>query len=146
MNQTSLNALIDLATEKRDAAASALGKLRGQHDQARAQLEALKEYRAEYRQRLDRNMADGISMSRLDNDQRFLAALDEAIEQQGRVVNDNVNRLAAGQDQWRDRQRRLKSFDALSARRAEAQAKQELRQEQQQNDEAAGRSARRATG
>ncbi|WP_423821818.1 flagellar export protein FliJ [Salinisphaera sp. SPP-AMP-43] len=145
MNQASLDALIDLATEKRDAAATELGRLQGQHSRAQDQLDALLTYRAEYGGRLAEAMAKGMSMNRLDNDQRFLAALDEAIEQQSRLVDDSQNRLHHGQHDWRERQRRLKSFDALSARRAEAQAKRDTRREQQQNDEAAGRSQRRAS-
>ena len=146
MNQSSLNALIELATEKRDAAAAELGALHGERAQSQAQLEALIAYRAEYGERLARAMANGLPMHRLDNDQRFLAALDEAIAQQERIVAQSEHRLADGKTQWQDRQRRLKSFDALEERRRVEAARRDARREQQDNDEAAGRAARRANG
>ncbi len=146
MNQSSLNALIELATEKRDAAAATLGALHGERARSQSQLEALIAYRAEYGERLARAMADGLSMHRLDNDQRFLAALDEAIAEQERIVAHSEHRLADGKSQWQDRQRRLKSFDALEQRRRAGEARREARREQQDNDEAAGRASRRANG
>lgn len=146
MNQSSLNALIELATEQRDAAATELGALHSERARSQSQLEALVAYRAEYGQRLAHAMADGLSMHRLDNDQRFLAALDEAIAQQEQVVAKSENRLASGKNQWQDRQRRLKSYDALAERHRVGEARREARREQQDNDEAAGRAARRANG
>lgn len=146
MNQSSLNALIELATEKRDAAAAELGALHGERARSQSQLDALIAYRAEYGERLARAMAAGLSMHRLDNDQRFLASLDEAIAQQEQIVANSEHRLADGKSQWQDRQRRLKSFDALAERRRVSDARREARREQQDNDEAAGRSSRQANG
>ncbi|HET7312732.1 flagellar export protein FliJ [Salinisphaera sp.] len=146
MNQSSLDALIELATEKRDAAAIALGNLQSEYARNQSQLDALVAYRAEYGERLARAMADGLSMHQLDNDQRFLAALDGAVAQQERLVAAIRNRLADGKTRWQDRQRRLKSFDTLAKRRRAGEARQEARREQRDNDEAAGRTSRRANG
>lgn len=143
MNQHSLNTLIELATEKRDADASALGALHGEQAQATEQLNALVSYRHEYRERLDRAMNEGVSMVRLENDQRFLATLDEAIAQQRRIIANNESRLAEGKSQWQSSQRRLKSFDTLASRRAGQAAKAESRREQRINDEAAARASQR---
>ncbi|RJS95154.1 flagellar export protein FliJ [Salinisphaera sp. Q1T1-3] len=142
MNQSSLDALIEIATEKRDSAAAALGELQTARSKSQAQLDALVRYRAEYGHRLAEAMADGLSMHRLENDQRFLAALDAAIAQQQDIVASNEHRLVDGRHQWQDRQRRLKSFDTLAERGRRHQAQREARREQQDNDEAAGRASR----
>lgn len=142
MNDSTLNTLIDLAMEKRDAAAVALSRLRGQHDSSRSQLQALVEYRNEYAQRLAESMVTGLSVHKLDNDQQFLAAIDKAIAQQEQLVARSASQVAGGQRDWQDKQRRLKSFDTLAARNRQAQARQAAHREQQATDELAGQLTR----
>lgn len=137
-----LDTLIDLATEQRDAAALALGQLRGRLAQSESQFDSLIAYREEYRQRLETAMADGVSMARLNNYQRFLASLDQAIRQQEQAVENSREQVSDGQTHWQDRHRRLKSFDTLATRQQAVADRAETRREQQLNDEAAGRMRR----
>lgn len=143
MHTSSLALLIGQATERRDAATSALGELHGGRDRAQAQLDALLDYQKEYIARLDRALAAGVSRHRLENDQRFIAALDQAIAQQQRVLAQSQSHVAEGLRQWQARQTELKSLDVLVERNTHRTARIERRREQQQNDEAAGRIARR---
>lgn len=142
MSQSSLDTLIDLATEQRDAAASALGQMRGRLVQSETQFDSLMAYRNEYQTRMEAAMANGVGMAELTNYQRFLVSLDQAIAQQERAVENSREQVSEGQTHWQDRHRRLKSFDALADRQRAAAARAEARREQQINDEAAGRMRR----
>jgi flagellar FliJ protein len=136
---SSLNTLIDLATDARDAAAVALGQLCQTRQQSQQRLDALLAYREEYRARMAAALADGVSMASLDNYRRFLAALESAIARQRTALADNDTRVAGGKRQWQDRQRRLQSFDALAERRRAARARIETQREQRASDEYAQR-------
>lgn len=137
--RSSLDMLIDLATDDRDAATTVLGQLRTAHQQSEQQLDALMSYRAEYQRRFDEAMAQGMSMASLHNYQRFVASLDKAIEQQRGILSSSQNKVDDGKSHWQSRQRRLKSFDVLAIRRREATDKTEARREQHLNDEYASR-------
>lgn len=137
-----LDTLIDLATDDRDAAAAALGRLQQDHRASQQKLEALLTYRSEYQRRFDAALADGMSMHTLQNYQRFVASLEQAIETQRRALDQSERRVEGGNDQWRSRQRRLQSFDVLATRRREAAARAEARRDQLQTDEFASRALR----
>lgn len=136
---STLDTLIGLATDERDAAAATLGQLQQAHRQSEQKLEALMTYQAEYQRRLDDAMANGMSISALHNYQRFIASLEQAISHQQDVLRTSERRLAGGNDEWRSRRRRLMSFDVLATRRQEAAQQRESRREQRQTDEFASR-------
>jgi len=134
-----LDTLLELATDQRDAAAVALGKLNNAHRSAQQQLDALITYRNEYQQQLEASMAKGLSMASLDNYRRFLASLDAAIAHQRNTMDHSEQRVAGGKTQWQARQRRLQSYDVLATRRRDSAARTEAKREQQTNDEYASR-------
>jgi flagellar FliJ protein len=134
-----LDTLIDLATDERDSAAAALGRLQQDRCASEQKLEALITYRAEYQCRFDDALAQGMSMHTLHNYQRFVASLEQAIDAQRRALDHSEQRVEGGNEQWRSRQRRLQSFDVLATRRRDAAAKAEARHEQRQTDEFASR-------
>ena len=134
-----LDTLIDLATDERDAAAVALGRLQQAHRASEQKLQALMDYRAEYQRRFDDALAQGMSMSSLQNYQRFVASLEQAIEHQRRALDTSGRHVETGNSNWRDRQKRLNSFDVLATRRREAAARTEAKREQRQTDEFASR-------
>ncbi|MES1928619.1 flagellar biosynthesis chaperone FliJ [Salinisphaera dokdonensis CL-ES53] len=136
---STLDTLIDLATDERDAAASALGRLQQARRASEQKLQALVDYRAEYQRRFDDAMADGMSMSSLQNYQRFVASLEQAIDHQRRALDTSERHVETGNSNWRARQRRLNSFDVLATRRRDAAAKTEAKREQRQTDEFASR-------
>ena len=136
---STLDTLIDLATDERDAAASALGRLQQARRASEQKLQALVDYRAEYQRRFDDAMANGMSMSSLQNYQRFVASLEQAIDHQRRALDTSERHVETGNSNWRARQRRLNSFDVLATRRRDAAAKTEAKREQRQTDEFASR-------
>ena len=136
---STLDTLIDLATDERDAAASALGRLQQARRASEQKLQALVDYRAEYQRRFDDAMASGMSMSSLQNYQRFVASLEQAIDHQRRALDTSERHVETGNSNWRARQRRLNSFDVLATRRRDAAAKTEAKREQRQTDEFASR-------
>lgn len=144
--RSSLDMLIDLATEERDSATRALGQLRTEQRKSEEQLEALLAYRSEYQRRFDAAMGAGISMASLHNYRRFVASLDKAIEQQRGIVAADQSKVANGKTQWQSRQRRLQSFDTLAVRRNEIARQAATRHEQHLNDEFASRASARGNG
>ncbi len=136
---SSLDMLIDLATDNRDDAAVALGQLRTAHHRSEAQLEALIAYRAEYQRSFDEAMTLGMSIASLHNYQRFIASLENAIDHQRQALSSSQNRVEGGKSNWQSQQRRLQSYDVLAVRRREAADKVEARREQNQSDEYASR-------
>lgn len=146
VKRTSLDVLIDLATDQRDAATTALGQLRVAHQQSEQQLEALLAYRSEYQRQLDTALGRGMSMTTLNNYQRFVTSLDQAIEQQRGVLATSQDQVNDGKSHWQHRQRRLKSFDALALRRRESAQHKEARREQRQTDEYASRAQSTLSG
>ncbi|MES1923773.1 flagellar export protein FliJ [Salinisphaera sp. T31B1] len=142
---TALDTLLELATDQRDAAAVALGRLYNAHRHSQQQLDALIAYRQEYRQRLEAHMAEGLSMASLDNYRRFLTSLDGAIAHQRQALAHSEQRVAGGKHQWQDRQRRLQSYDVLATRRRDSAVRAEAKREQQTTDEFASRLGVRGT-
>lgn len=144
MKKTALTTLIELATGKRDAAAVALARLLSAQTASQAQLDALLAYRQEYAQRLSLALSEGVTVHRLNNDQRFLLAIDQAIVQQREVLASHTRRVAYGKTNWREQERRVQSFDTLAKRRQADEMRRVARLDQRQTDEFASRAAQRA--
>jgi len=138
-----LNILSDLARDDTDAAARELGRLQGVRTQAERQLDALRQYRDEYRARMQATAAQGMSAGRWRDFAAFLASLDDAIRQQTAALARADAELQAGRADWQHHKRRTHAFDTLIAR-ADARQQQVLqRREQRASDEHAARLVRR---
>ncbi|MCM2971608.1 flagellar export protein FliJ [Larsenimonas suaedae] len=138
-HSSALDTLIDLATNNRDSAAQHLGKLRQTKQSSQEQLDTLLQYRDEYRQKLDDAMKRGMSMNELQNYQRFIASLDQAIAQQENALKNCDQRVNQGVKHWQQQQQRLNSFDALATRRNEERELVAKKYEQRLSDEFASR-------
>ncbi|MCM5703713.1 flagellar export protein FliJ [Larsenimonas salina] len=138
-HSSALDTLIDLATNNRDSAAQHLGKLRQTKQSSQEQLDTLLQYRDEYRQKLDDAMKRGMSMNELQNYQRFIASLDQAIAQQENALENCDQRVNQGVKHWQQQQQRLNSFDALATRRNEERELVAKKYEQRLSDEFASR-------
>jgi flagellar FliJ protein len=142
-----LNTLADLAQDSTDKAARELGRLQGLRTQAEQQLNALTQYRQEYRARMQAIAAEGMSSSRWHDFSRFLDSLDHAIRQQSTALAKAEADLLAGRANWQQEKRRQNSFDTLIARAETREQQVSARREQRANDEYAARIARQpATG
>jgi flagellar FliJ protein len=109
-----LQILIDLAKEQADIAVVKLGKLNRQRQDIDAKLELLLQYRQEYQLRFEESVRCGINMGELQNYRNFLGKLDLAIDQQRQLQVEFVQIVKAGQIEYQERQKKLKSFETLA--------------------------------
>ncbi|GAA3893741.1 flagellar export protein FliJ [Halomonas cibimaris] len=144
MSHSQLDMLSDLARQARDQAGQTLAQERQAEQQTTAQLDALKRYRAEYSARFQAAMREGIDPASMYNYQQFLASLDTALERARQALNEQQQRVAKSQTQWRQQQRALSSYDTLTERRLRQAQQRQGRQEQKHNDDLVNsRTARR---
>jgi flagellar FliJ protein len=129
----------ELAREKRDACANAVGEANARAREADRKLEMLLEYQRDYVERMSHAGAAGMAVERLQNFRRFLLHLERAVEQQRQVAGTcqaDVKRatltLAAAQ-------RTMESFQVLVDRQSTAASVLERREQQKQQDEHASR-------
>lgn len=131
----SLQPLLELMQERTDEATRRLGQLIAAEQNARSRLQMLEDYRAEYAGRLRDAISNGITRQVLANYQDFLARIDDAIRQQRQVVEQSGQNTARGQQDWKEKNTRLKAIDTLSERYVERERRAENRREQKMLDE-----------
>lgn len=131
--------MYDLAVTARDKAYSAIGMALSNEKQARQQQQMLEQYKLDYTESLHEKMRTGISSPEIQNTERFIRTLDDAILRQQSVVRAMGDRLEKAREQWRLQDRQVKSMSALLARaKLKSQAIAAVR-EQKNNDEYAAR-------
>ncbi|SDN37944.1 flagellar export protein FliJ [Vreelandella arcis] len=135
MSRTQLEMLADLAREARDQAGIALAQERQSEQQTTAQLHSLNRYRAEYAERLQLAMRDGIDPATMYNYQQFLGSLDAALERARDTLAAQQKRVQKRQQHWQQEQRKLSSYDTLTSRRLVAEHRRLERYEQKTNDD-----------
>lgn len=133
--QTPLDTLTELAREARDQAGQALANERNNERVVAQQLESLGTYRAEYAQRLQKAMCEGIDPATMRNYQQFLSALDDALARAKQALDAQQQRVLKSQKDWQNEQCRLSSYNTLTERRAQQELLAANRREQRQNDE-----------
>src|SRR5476651_1224210 len=141
--ETPLDILRGRAKEEMEQAAIRLGQIRQSHQMARQQLEQLLAYEAEYRQKLQQNMATGMPSSSWYNYQQFIITLETAIEQHRTLLSQWVQRLQQAMQNWQHKQQRLNSFVTLQTRGERVLQLKANRLEQKTMDEFAQRAAMR---
>jgi len=137
-----LKTLIGLAEEELDAAAQKLGRLQRERAEVEKQLDALVTYRAEYHRRFNEAARLGMDAGSVRNFQAFITTLDQAIEQQQRLLTQATARVEAAKPEWLSSKQKLGSFEVLQTRQDEVAARQEARREQRDTDEYSARIAR----
>jgi flagellar FliJ protein len=134
--------LIELAQNKTDKATQRLGQLQGALTSAAEKLEMLLQYRQEYYEQLQAQMAQGVAASRWQNFQNFIGTLDGAIEQQRALSEQAKVKLLHGRTDWQNQKRRLSSFDTLADRVRQQELVTLNRREQRDSDEHTSRQFR----
>jgi flagellar FliJ protein len=141
----SLQPLVHLAQQKNDAATKKLGQLNRQHQTAQEKLDALQQYRKDYQLKFQEEAKRGMAPADMKNFQDFIGRLDQAIQQQTKVIEQAKAGVQSGRTELIDTTRKMKSFDTLAQRHADAEKKLEAKSEQRIQDEFTGRfAARRA--
>lgn len=142
-NMQAMQMLRDLAQRSSDKAVEDLGHLRRQQQDAESRLSQLQRYRDEYQRQLHDNLSKGVPSSQWRDYQQFLGSLDNAIEQQRRLLGEQQIRVDHGVHRWRGELRKLNAYDTLHARGEREQVRRQARHEQRNSDEMAAQLRRR---
>ena len=135
-----LQPLFDLAQSQLDDSAKILGLLKMQWQQADEKLQQLLSYREDYRIRLHNGVKQGMNATQMRDFQVFLRKLELAIKQQKDEVARCQALWEAGQRDWLEHRRKLKTYDTLSQRHHRTEAVREARLDQREQDEHARKS------
>lgn len=131
--------LRELAQDKRDACARALGAASAAACDAERKLQMLVDYQRDYVQRMSHAGIAGIAAERLQNFRRFLLHLDRAVEQQRHVASAAQGNVQRAQANLTAAQRAVESFQVLVDRQDSAANVLQRREQQKQQDEYASR-------
>lgn len=122
-----------LAGDREREAATQVDRARRALDDHERQLAQLRQYRAEYAERVSKGAAPDIA--RLQNYHAFLGRLSDAVAQQERAVSDALAALERATDAWRERRIEAASIGRAVARIATGERKVEDRRAQRESDE-----------
>lgn len=136
MKSNPLDTLIEESRKARDKAGRTLAEDRRTQQQTARQLDTLTHYKQEYHRRLHDALMEGLDVGLLNNYQSFIHSLDDAIGTAGVRLQQHSNKVSTSQQQWRQRQKQLSSFDTLASRRDAREQLKQVRQEQRRSDEA----------
>ncbi len=132
---TRLKMLAELARNKERMAGFELQKLRQNLTEQDQQLNSLDGFRAEYSQRLTKSAGQGLGVSELQNYHLFFRQLNDAIDQQGTVVESHHLHLNEGEERWQLEYKKANTLDKTLQKieesdRQQAEKKSELVQEE----------------
>jgi len=130
-----LQPLVDLSADRVEAAERRLQALDSERRDARDKLDQVEAYRVEYRERLQRALAQGMNVVQVRDYHVFLARLDEACSQQQVEVERRESAWAAGKAEWLEQRRRKQAFDTLADRHLQAESVRDARLEQRLQDD-----------
>jgi flagellar FliJ protein len=137
-----LQAVLDLAGRRLDAATVELQKLRARLQQAQDKLDQLHGYQAEYQAALGAALAQGLEADRLRDFQAFLSKLARAIEAQATEVQRCRRAWEEEHQRWLQLRSREQALQVLRTRHERAESQRAGRVEQKQQDEFARRRGR----
>jgi len=137
-----LEPIQQLAGDREREAATQVELARRALDDHERQLVQLKQYRAEYADRVSTAAAPDVA--RLQNFHAFLGRLSDAIAQQERTVTDALAALERATDTWRERRIEAASIGRAAAKIATGERRIEDRRAQRESDERALQNVNRA--
>ncbi|MBX3609671.1 MAG: flagellar export protein FliJ [Hydrogenophaga sp.] len=138
-----LNKVIELAERRRDEALGQLARLRGEHQQAQAQMDQLTGYVGEAERRWSERGASGVDVALLMHHRQFMAKLDHAIAFQHNVLSERVQQVEQAQSIVIEAERELASLRKVAARQMQTWLQQLQRRDQKHTDEMAQNAHRR---
>ncbi len=124
-----------VAANKELNAARTMGKARRNLAQEEAKLAQLKQYHQEYMDRFQQVAAQGMSANQLQEYRAFLTKLDEAIEQQQKVVTASMATHSSHKDNWKQKHTRTQALGKVVERYRKEERKASDRTEQKEIDE-----------
>jgi flagellar FliJ protein len=136
-----LQILLDQARHRMEAGERLLRMIRRKEEAAKLKLEELKQYRREYQARLAGNTQGGMDIQMLREFHVFLRKLEQAIQHQGKEVEQQQARWRTAHQEWLGLCQKVRSYETLESRHIKAEIVRQDRQEQRQTDELSGRKA-----
>ena len=134
--------LIEQARKRRDEQSARVQAASQGVQQALGTLRQLQDFRADYLRRSPASAGQAMHVDRLQDFQRFLARLEQAIAQQRQEIERRQQVQAQAQHFLAEDQRRLMAFETLAARQAGERERLARRREQRETDEFAARAPR----
>ena len=124
-----------VAANREQKAARSMGRARANLAQEEAKLAQLRQYHQEYLARFQEASAQGMSVGQLQEYRAFLGKLDDAIEQQEKVVAASVATHSTHRNDWKQKRTRTQALGKVVERYRKEEVKLADRNEQKENDE-----------
>lgn len=128
-----------ISGDRERQAAQVLGESRSALEAQRQKLSELEQYRHDYYRQYEQAGSSGISAAKLMQLQRFLASLNQAIEQQKRSVEMAEHHCQQQESRWLQARSKAKAVDKVAERLSEDERLLRQRREQKESDEFAQR-------
>ena len=106
-----------------------------QHEALQQQLDKLKAYRDEYKEKLNKEMGTMESAHTIRDYHNFIRVLDRAIKEQFLAVEGSAGRLQHSKDNWIHSKGEVKKIEEMQDRSSRQLRKEEVLMEQKQSDE-----------
>jgi flagellar FliJ protein len=132
-----LQSLLEHAERERDEAMACLLQTEDSSRRLRHQLEQLQAYRADYEARLPGLGAEAAPIELLRCHQAFVLRLDQALAQQGQLLETAESQLLLQRQLLLERETRVAAVRKLMERRLHDRQRSQARLEQKRSDEAA---------
>ncbi len=139
VKQALLTRLIEQSRRRRDEVAGDAAEARRVTERATATLTQLQDYRRDYDAKTPKQLQRQTEVASIMRHEGFVARLDVAVLDQGRRRTTAQNEQSSREQDLMAAQRRLKAFETLQTRQAEATRKRLARQDQRTTDEQATR-------
>jgi len=143
MSDQALEYLRDKSEQSRDVIGAELAKSRVTEQEILQQVQMLKEYRKEYREKMQQTMLRGTPLQSMQDYRTFLASLDLSIESANNYLANQRQCIALCLQKLQTHQRELNSFGALVERRKTSRVAALARQERKEQDVLASQVHRR---
>lgn len=140
-----LDMVVEVASQKRDEALRALGRVQNELEQARQQMTQLQDYALESQTRWNQRATQGVSASLMMHQRQFMARIDHAVAFQSDVIAGIEQSLSRLRLEVNAAERELASLNKYMERRQRAWQQEQQRQEQKATDETAATAHRRQT-
>jgi len=137
-----LQPVIKIAQNREDDAALALNEYRKVIDQQEAKLIELRQYHAEYIQRLNDGGRNGLNIAQINDYRNFIARLAVAVEQQEVQLASCEVELKVKYDAWLLTRVRHQALDKVVDRFQQQEHKESEKREQAESDERSQRMGR----
>lgn len=130
-----LQRLANIQESSKHIAGAGLAKAQEQYRRDLRQLEQLKLYRGDYRERLNRLMQQGIGASEMQDFRYFFSTLENAINQQQMQLEHSTKQLERLRQHWQQQQQEVDKLQKASQRALEQETFIQLELEQFESDE-----------